>query len=144
YLILVVVIGLALGPMGRLGLNFAFVPNLWVVFLWASAWFKNQNQALRLATVGGLLLDLASFHYFGLWTALSLMIVMIIAALKSRYLDSASLTHSLLALALVSIFPLAAGSIITHTFLPDQFLLGIFGNIILGGIVYYGLAMRLK
>lgn len=142
--ILLIVIGLTLGPIGQVALTHPITPNLLVVFLWAIAWFRTRESALQAAITGGVLLDLAGFSYFGLWTISTVAIVLIIIALKSRYLDSASLTHALVVLAIVSFIPLVIFSAVTKSLDITEILFAILGNVILGGVVYYLIAMRLK
>jgi len=142
--LLIVMTGLTLGPFGRLALTHPITPNLLVVFLWAVAWFRPSSEAIRLAIIGGLIIDLAGFSFFGVWIATAVAIVLIINALKSRFLDTSSLLHSMIALTIVSFVPLIIISITTRSLVYQSILLAVLGNVILGAVVYYLLAMRFK
>jgi len=143
-LILLAVVGLTLGPIGHNALSHPATPNLLIVFLWAVAWFRNRDEALRLALGGGILLDLAGSSYFGLWTASAVAVVLLIEALKLRFLETASLLHSLVALAVASLVPLLLTALLTKNFYYPEILLAVLGNVMIGFVVYYLLAMRFK
>ncbi|MEK7170915.1 MAG: hypothetical protein AAB774_01245 [Patescibacteria group bacterium] len=144
YLILILICSLELGLLGRLSLSSSFVPNLLVVFLWAMTWLKTRQESLPLAIFGGLLLDMAGFSYFGIWTVISVSIVLLTHLLKYRSLDTSSVLHAILALALASLIaPLMIG-ILVHKFDFQRTVYGVGANVVVGGVVYYLLAMRLK
>ena len=139
---LVIVIGLMLGPFGHLAQSSGLTPNLLAVFLWADTWFRTGRGTLALAIVGGLLLDLVGWSWFGLWTVGAVAIVLIINALKSRLLDASSILHALLALALVSLITPFELAVVGRNFALGNLALGVISNVGLGIVVYYLLATR--
>lgn len=144
WILLLIVVGLSLGPLGHLSQSYPFTPNLLVVFLWAVGWFGVRSQTLALAIVGGLLLDLVGWNWFGLWSVSAVAVVLIVDALKGRLLDAGSILHALLALLIVSLVAPIFLSMATGTFAIREITLVILGNVTLGVFVYYLLAMRLK
>ena len=144
WILLLIVVGLSLGPLGHLSQSYPFTPNLLVVFLWAVSWFGVRSQTLALAIVGGLLLDLVGWNWFGLWSVSAVAVVLIVDALKGRLLDAGSILHALLALLMVSLVAPIFLSMATGTFAIREISLVILGNVILGIFIYYLLAMRLK
>lgn len=143
-LLLLLAVSLSLGPVGQIALTHPVTPNLVVVFLWATTLTRGRGESLRLAIFGGLLLDLVGFSYFGLWTATSVMVVLAIDLLKVRFLESASFTNAILSLTAASLVPPLLISIVTRSFVWGEVLLAVLGNVVLGMIVYYLLAMRFK
>ena len=144
WILLLIIVGLSLGPLGHLSQSYPFTPNLLVVFLWAVSWFGVRSQTLALAIVGGLLLDLVGWNWFGLWSVSAVAVVLIVDALKGRLLDAGSILHALLALLIVSLVAPIFLSMATGTFAIREISLVTLGNVILGIFVYYLLAMRLK
>ena len=144
WILLLIVVGLSLGPLGHLSQSYPFTPNLLVVFLWAVSWFGVRSQTLALAIVGGLLLDLVGWNWFGLWSVSAVAVVLIVDALKGRLLDAGSILHALLALLIVSLVAPIFLSMATGTFAIKEISLVILGNVTLGIFIYYLLAMRLK
>jgi len=140
WILLLIVVGLSLGPLGHLSQSYPFTPNLLVVFLWAVSWFGVRSQTLALAIVGGLLLDLVGWNWFGLWSVSAVAVVLIVDALKGRLLDAGSILHALMVSLVAPIFL----SMATGTFAIREISLVILGNVILGIFIYYLLAMRLK
>lgn len=141
---LLVIIGLTLGPLGHLSQSHLYTPNLFVVFLWAISWFNIRSQTLTLAILGGLLIDLVGWSWFGIWTISAVAVVLIINSLKGRLLDAGSILHALLALAIVSLVAPILLSIATQGLAIKEIGLVILGNVTLGLVVYYLLAMRLR
>lgn len=144
WLMLLVVVGLTIGPFGHLAQSAPMTPNLLVVFLWAMSWFRGREQTLALAIGGGLLLDLVGWNWFGLWTISAVAVVWVISLLKGRLLATSSILHALLALAIVSLIAPLLLSIATGTIDVKEIILVVLGNVLLGLIVYYSLAMRLR
>ncbi len=144
WLILFVIIGLTLGPLGHLSQFYRLTPSLLVVFLWARSWFGDRSQTLALAIVGGLLLDLVGWNWFGLWTVSAVAVVLVVSTLKGRLFDASSIFHALLALSAVSLMTPLLLSLMTKTLAVKDIALVISGNVVLGTAVYYLLALRLK
>ncbi|MCR4277450.1 MAG: hypothetical protein NUV80_02530 [Candidatus Berkelbacteria bacterium] len=144
WLWLLIIVGLTLGPFGHLSQSHPFTPNLLIVFLWAISWFNARSQTLALAIVGGLLIDLVGWNWFGIWTVSAVAVVLIINALKGRLLEAGSILHALLALAIVSLVAPFLLSVATQGFAIKEIGLVILGNVTLGAVVYYLLAMRLS
>lgn len=144
WLMLLVVVGLTIGPFGHLAQSAPMTPNLLVVFLWAMSWFRGRDQTMALAIGGGLLLDLVGWNWFGLWTISAVAVVWVINSLKGRLLATSSILHALLALAVVSLIAPLLLSIATGTIDVKEVVLVVLGNVSLGLIIYYLLAMRLR
>ena len=144
YVWLLIIIALTLGPLGRLSQSQPLTPNLFIVFLWARSWFGSRDQTLPLALIGGLMLDLVGWGWFGLWTISGAGVVLVIAALKGRLLEAGSILHALLALAACSLIAPILLSATTGTFAMGEIALVILGNVATGLAVYYLLAMRLR
>lgn len=144
YLWLLIIVALTLGPLGHLSQSQLLTPNLLVVFLWTRSWFGDRDQALSLAIVGGLLLDLVGWGWFGLWTLSSVLVVLMVTALKGRLLDASSALHALLGLGAVSLIAPLLLSATSGTFAIGEIILVTLGNALLGLAVYYLLAMRLS
>lgn len=141
---LLIVVGLTLGPFGHLAQSAPLTPNLLVVFLWAMSWFRGREQTVSLAIVGGLLIDLVGWNWFGLWTISAVAVVQVISLLKGRLLATSSILHALLSLVIVSLIAPLLLSIVTKTVDFKGITLVVLGNVTLGLVVYYSLAMRLR
>jgi len=141
---LLIIIGLMLGPVGHLTQISPLVPNLLVVFLWSQSWFGSRASALVMAMVGGLLLDLVGWSWFGLWAIGSVCIVLVVNALKERTFEEGSILHALIALSIVSLITPLFLAIATRNLDLKDVVFVILGNVILGVAVYYLIAMRLR
>jgi hypothetical protein len=116
--------------------------DLLIVSSWAFAWFGSRQISFRWALMVGLLLDVASFLPFGVWTLLLLAIVSGEHYLRSSYLNASSLGHSIIGLLyaelIMAIFVyIAGGSIFSLSQIG-----GLVFDVVLAGIVYYVLAIQ--
>lgn len=144
WLLLLIVVTLTVGPFGHLSQSLQLTPNLLVVFLWGRSWFGDRKSAFAQAIVGGLIIDIVGWGWFGLWTIGMVSIVLVVNALKERLLDESSILHALFALSLVSLIVPLLLSVVLKYFVIKEIVLVVLGNVTLGAIVYYFLAMRLR
>lgn len=119
-------------------------PNLIIIVLWAFIWFTNKNNSIRFAVILGLMLDLISFNFFGYWLLQLVLLVILVDFLKSKYFDSASLLHALLGLVLMIIVNAGFTLLVSGQANGLLLITNILSSAILGAIVYYLLAVRLK
>lgn len=144
YIILLLTVSLMLGPIGRLTLSTQYVPDLILIFLWATALLTARNYSLKFALIAGLIVDIVMFTFFGIWTISYVLVVLLIDAAKQRYIDVGSPIHAIVALIVVSIIPLISMSIINGSFDLRSMGVKILANAIFGGITYYLLVKRMK
>lgn len=105
FLVVIITLGLAAGPLGRIATNEPLATiNLAVIVVWLSGWLREDNQPWRLAILIGLLFDLVSFQGFGIWTIGLTVEVFLIKTLKARLLEVSSVAHAALSLLIVTIF----------------------------------------
>ena len=119
-------------------------PNLIIIVLWAFIWFTNKNSSIRFAVILGLMLDIISFDFFGYWLLQLVLLVFLVDFLKSKYFDSASLFHALLGLMLMIIVNAGFTLLVSGQANGLLLITNILSSAILGAIVYYLLAVRLK
>lgn len=134
---------LAYGPIGKLlgptGVSF----NLFVLTTWLLAWFTQPRLTYQWALMAGLALDVLAFRYFGFFTVELLLIAFLLFQLRSRLLDVSSGVHSMLALLIAALISGALESLIGG-FELNRFVLGIILNLVIGILLYYLLAIRLR
>ncbi|HUD20604.1 MAG TPA: hypothetical protein VMQ44_00875 [Candidatus Saccharimonadales bacterium] len=119
-------------------------PNIIIVVTWLIVWLSDREHGLYWAVIAGLLLDLLGFTVFGLWTATLVGLVLLIDYLKMRFFEASSVIQAVfvLMLALVVqevIFYLASLQINSY-----YALISIASSAILGAILYYLLAVRMR
>lgn len=136
-----IVVALSGGPVYRLLLVFS--PDLLMITLWLYSWLLDRRHARIGALILGLILDLVSYHLFGLTTLVILIINELIILLRYRFFEASSGLQAIVSLLLVAS--------LHHLFLlvqfggffdPMRFGLGIFATCLIGYLLYYFLTKR--
>jgi|GEM_PF-1247166 len=133
---------LTLGPIGHYWQLSFGGPDLIVIALWALTWFFGLSAGWRFALTAGILIDLAMFSSFGIWTGILALQVLLLNWLRSRVLAISSLTHALLALLSSSLAVIGIAALIYQGFALTNSVVVIVANLGLGVLVYYVIATQ--
>lgn len=141
--LLLVVLSLELGPIGRAATEFA-VPSFSILATWAFTWFGDLSKGLRWALMAGIVLDLISFLPFGTWLAVLGGGAYLTNFLKTRFFEVSSLVLALVTLGATSLFGGVVLGVVTRAF--DLYLIGIatFINVLAGIVIYYVVALPFR
>jgi len=96
------VVALSVGPIGHQLISWG-APDLALVIIWLAVWFEGEDAGFRWAVIFGLMMDAISFLPFGTYTALYLLLVLLLLVLRNRYLTELGPIQALAALAGVAI-----------------------------------------
>lgn len=142
-ILIILIAALDFGPLGRAG-SIGFGVGLGVIATWAFTWFGASKNALRFALLLGLLFDVVSFTFFGVWLAVFAGVHLITDLLKTRFFEVSSITLALTTLAAASLWAALIVGIAAHTLDLFSIGIGIATNVVIGFVLYYFLAIRFK
>lgn len=142
-LILLLILPIAYGPLGHLGLGHG-APELLVIAVWLFSWLTDRRTGLRFALLAGIAADLLGFHRFGLMTLELVGLALLIDLFRSRFFNVSSYFEALLTLLIVTVINILYQALISAQFDWRSSLISIIANLILGFLLYYVLAVWLR
>ncbi|MEX0594626.1 MAG: hypothetical protein WD157_00815 [Patescibacteria group bacterium] len=134
----------AFGFLGQWGSAGGGTVDIALIAIWLFTWLGVKDTAIVFAIMVGLLFDSQSFLPFGYWTIMFLLVVLLIDWLKNSYLTVSSFYQAVVVLMVVSFLMSLITSLLLGTTNLLEILTSVLLNLVVGGLIYYLLAFRLK
>lgn len=138
------VVILTFGLSGYYGLDAKGTIDISLISIWLFAWIGEKKEAMWFAIFLGVIFDLISFTPFGFWLIIFVGSVLIIDWLKINFLTISSFFQAIAVLVLITLITHLLTFLLLGNFNRVEILFSILFNVLLGSIMYYLLAIKLK